>query len=228
MSSSDGQETGRPLRVALVNDYEVIVRGLAAMLAPFADRVQIVDMEVGGEPHVAADVALFDTFGGHRYVLGRARVMAEEHFVDHVVLYTWEASAELLQLAERAGVAAVLSKARPADELVADLERVRRGEHPGFSRSRRPVSKDPSVLSPREQEVLALISLGMTNEEIAKELFLGIEAVRPTPVRATASSASRTELRPRFAPHISVSRRQRPGSSSERCAERVVDILRHL
>jgi hypothetical protein len=36
--------------VALVNDYEIIVQGLAAMLAPFSDRVRVVDMSVGTEP----------------------------------------------------------------------------------------------------------------------------------------------------------------------------------
>jgi hypothetical protein len=51
--------------VAIVNDFELIVRGLAAMLAPFPERD-------GGRRAWwraacrmgPADIALFDTFGG--------------------------------------------------------------------------------------------------------------------------------------------------------------------
>ena len=58
--------------VALVNDYEIIVQGLAAMLAPFSPRVQVVEITVGSEPSGRADVALFDTFAGRRHAIDRA------------------------------------------------------------------------------------------------------------------------------------------------------------
>ncbi len=32
-----------PAEIAVVNDYEVVVRGVAAMLAPYDDRVRVVD-----------------------------------------------------------------------------------------------------------------------------------------------------------------------------------------
>ena len=35
----------RPVRVAIVNDYEVVVRGLSSMLAPFRDRVAVVELD---------------------------------------------------------------------------------------------------------------------------------------------------------------------------------------
>ena len=50
-------------RVALVNDYELVVRGLAAMLDPFRDRVRVVELDVGTNPEHSVDVALFDTYG---------------------------------------------------------------------------------------------------------------------------------------------------------------------
>jgi len=37
------QERVRPIKVALVNDYEIILRGLHAMLAPFSDRIEVVE-----------------------------------------------------------------------------------------------------------------------------------------------------------------------------------------
>lgn len=168
-----------PLRVALVNDYQVIVDGLASMMVPYAARVQVVELEVGGLPTTHADLALFDTFGGRRHVLSSARAMVDDRTVNKVALYTWDANEELLALASEIGVSGVLYKSAPASELVTSLERVHSGERLGFERvrraDRRPATPD---LTAREEEVVALLSLGLTNEEIGRELFLGVETVR--------------------------------------------------
>ena len=66
----------RPIRVTLVNDYEIIVQGLRRMLEPFSDRIEIVETQVGGVPDLPTDIALFDTFAGRRYALQRVRLMA--------------------------------------------------------------------------------------------------------------------------------------------------------
>ena len=85
-----------PITVSLVNDYEIIVAGLAAMLAPYSDRVRVVELEVNGEPRRQADIALFDTFAGRRHALSRATSMVRVGYVSHVVLYTWDATADFL------------------------------------------------------------------------------------------------------------------------------------
>jgi hypothetical protein len=61
-----------PIALILVNDYDIIVRGLAAMLAPDRDRVDVVEMDVGTEPKRFADAALFDTFARRRQAIERA------------------------------------------------------------------------------------------------------------------------------------------------------------
>ncbi len=54
----------RPVRVAAVNDYEIIVAGVAAMLRQFPDRLEVVDQIIVGEPLAEpVDVALYDTYG---------------------------------------------------------------------------------------------------------------------------------------------------------------------
>ena len=104
--------TPKPIRVALVNDYEIIVHGLAAMLSKFPNRVRVVDMSVGTEPETRADVALFDTFAGRRHAIDRAREMVQGGYVDHVLLYTWDAVPEFLELADKAGVSGVALKSQ--------------------------------------------------------------------------------------------------------------------
>lgn len=204
----------RPLLVAVVNDYEVIVRGVSSMLQPFAHRVRVTETDVGGVPQGSVDIALFDTFGGHRTILRRAQQMAADHDVTHVVLYTWSADANLLALARSSGVSGVLSKARTAAQLVDGLERISLGEQLGFDAPLRIAGQHghlsrlngvgaehralgqlpgPSAsplavetaqldlqvdLTAREQEVLAMLGLGLSNRDIADELFLGVETVR--------------------------------------------------
>lgn len=178
--SRDGPGTERlPLRVALVNDYEIILRGLHAMLAPFSDRLVIVEHEIGGVSSVTADVALFDTFAGRRDALERAAAMAADSRVDHVVLYTWDAASEFLDRARESGVSAVILKSVTGRVLVEQIERTVNGERIGLEHvgrsGRGPFSE---ALSIREQEVLALLALGLSNPHIARELFLSVDTVK--------------------------------------------------
>jgi DNA-binding NarL/FixJ family response regulator len=178
-TSSDRPPPGRALTVSLVNDYEIILQGLHAMLEPFSDRIRVVEHEIGGTPGERADIALFDTFAGRRDALSRAAAMAKEGLVDHVVLYTWDASEPFLAAARDAKVAAVLLKSLGGEELADALVRIGRGEtvdvdemHNGdHDRAR-------EVLSIREREVLAMLALGYRNREIAHELFLSVDTVK--------------------------------------------------
>ena len=55
MTGTTAQESG-PLRLVLVDDHEMVVVGLKAMLAPFSGRVRVVGTANGAEE--ALDVAL--------------------------------------------------------------------------------------------------------------------------------------------------------------------------
>ena len=168
-----------PLRLALVNDYEIIVRGLHAMLAPFSDRVVVVEHETDSIPTADVDIALFDTFAGRRDAIGRASEMVDHGNARFVVLYTWDASADFLASARECGVAAVVLKSTAGAELVDALERVAGGEQLGLDHvSRSPGADRTDPLSMREREVLALLALGASNAEIAAELFLSIDTVK--------------------------------------------------
>lgn len=167
------------ITVAIINDYEVVVRGVASMLSPYENRIAVVELDAGGLPSVPADVALFDTFAGRRHSLARAAEMVRSGAARHIVLYTWDAAPPFLRSAEDIGISGVVLKTRSADLLVDSIERVVAGERVGFD-------VDPSTraapraveLSDRESEVLALIAKGLTNAQIAEELYLSIETVK--------------------------------------------------
>ena len=175
----DGRADIEPLRIAIVNDYEIIVRGLDAMLEPFSDRIEVVELEVGGTPSHDVDIALFDTFAGRRDAIGRASRMVQERHARHVVLYTWDASDAFLAAAHDAEVSAVMLKSLAGAELVDALERVARGEYvasDSVSTGSELLGHEP--LSHREREVLAMLALGYRNAEIADELFLSVDTVK--------------------------------------------------
>ncbi|MEJ7800840.1 MAG: response regulator transcription factor [Ilumatobacter sp.] len=168
-----------PTTVALVNDYEIILQGLQAMLAPFSDRITVVEHEVGGTPDVCADIALFDTFPGRRDALDRAKQMAAESIVDRIVMYTWDAADEFVTIARNVGVSAIILKSVTGEALADQLTQVAAGSRVGLDEAMRSKRRGPAEsLSLREQEVLALLALGYSNPEIANELFLSVDTVK--------------------------------------------------
>ncbi len=166
----------RPLKVVIVNDFELVVRGLAALLAPFPERVEVVQMVAGGEPHGPADIALFDTFGGRRSALSRVDAMADDPSLGKVVLYTWDLPEGFATDIGKRAIDAVILKSTTGEQLVDALERIHRGEPVA------PAENDrfPGVptLSEREREVLALLGEGLSNRAIADELYLSVDTVK--------------------------------------------------
>lgn len=191
------------VRIAVVNDFELVVRGLTAMLAPFGDRVVVVETSAGGVPAGSADIALFDTFGGHRSALDRIDSMVEDRSLTRVVLYTWDAEGEIVEMARKHDVDAVVSKSTTGDDLVVLLERIHRGEEIGPSA---PVAGRAgslfsggddrlSALSAREAEVLAILADGASNKAIAGELFVSAETIKShvRSILAKLGAKNRTE-----------------------------------
>ncbi|MEZ5215472.1 MAG: response regulator transcription factor [Ilumatobacteraceae bacterium] len=166
-----------PIRVSLVNDFEIIVKGLERMLEPYSDRVRVVDLEAGGVPDNAADVVLFDTFAGRRRSLERVRDIAIRPRLGRIVLYTWDAPTKFLDDVEAEQVDAVILKSQTALSVVETLERVVRGERVGLELLDGDSSAKPT-LTEREREVLALIARGATNPQIARELYLSVDTVK--------------------------------------------------
>jgi two-component system, NarL family, response regulator LiaR len=165
-----------PIRVTLVNDYEIIVQGLRRMLEPFDSRIEVVETQVGGVPDLSTDIVLFDTFAGRRYALQRVRMMAQDRSIGKVVLYTWDAPPAFRDDIVRHAIDGVILKAVTGEALVESLERIHAGESVGLDE----LSESPSTaaLSEREQEVLALMALGLSNRQIAHELYLSVDTIK--------------------------------------------------
>ena len=175
--------TSAPIRVAVVNDYEIVVAGVAAMLALHPDRVRVVELDSGLPVKSNVDVILYDTFG---QVQGDGVDL--EDLVNggdaRVVIFSWNLQPELVQRAIDRGARGYLSKQLTAEQMVAALEAVHAGQVV------RPAAEEPVEhavgewpgrdfgLTAREAEVLALITQGLSNQEIAERSYLSINSVK--------------------------------------------------
>jgi NarL family two-component system response regulator LiaR len=173
------QDGRRPIRVALSNDYELALLGLAQMLARHPAQVQIVDLTTLPKMPHEADVILYDTFGRLPDNDEKLRQVVKENTAK-VVVYSWEEYPE--EAARRHGAAGYLHKGLGSDELVAAILAIHDGDHPREAMGDgEPVLTWPGQvlgLSQRESEVLTFIIRGLTNEEIARRAFLSINTVK--------------------------------------------------
>jgi NarL family two-component system response regulator LiaR len=175
----DAPERARPVRVALSNDYELALLGLAQMLAQHPELVQVVDVTT--EPHLPhdPDVILYDTFGRLPDDDAKLRRIVEENTAK-VVVYSWEEYSE--DAARRQGAAAYLHKGLNADQLAAAIVAIHDGEpQRETDDSAEAVLTWPGQvfgLSQREAEMLTFITRGLTNEEIARRSYLSANTVK--------------------------------------------------
>lgn len=175
---------GVPLRLALVDDYEVVLAGVAKMIDQYRDRVEVIEIDANKPVSEDVDIALYDTF---------AQPEADHHHIDvlirnprahRVAVYTWNFQSHLIDSALARGAAGYLSKTLPAGELVTALESIHAGEvviSPAPPRSNGLAQEWPGRtegLTHRESEILALITQACSNADIAKLTCLSINSIK--------------------------------------------------
>jgi DNA-binding NarL/FixJ family response regulator len=188
---------GRPVRIVLVDDHEMVLQGLRAMLARFSGRVRVVGeaaeaeeaerLVTGLDPDVVlCDVRLRGSSG-----LDLCRRLVELDSDRRVVLLSVYDDEQYLYQALRAGAAGYLLKRVSGEELVAHLERANAGEtvvdaglagRAAAAAARLQAGEFwPGArlgLTQRESEVLALMVAGLSNQAIAGKLVVGLETVK--------------------------------------------------
>jgi DNA-binding NarL/FixJ family response regulator len=172
----------RPVRIALVNDFELVLRGVESMLEPFRDEIVIVERDIAERPRHHVDVALFDTYGQPRGGVERVRALASDPRVGYVAVYAWRPGRGQADAVRAAGARGVLDKALPGTELRRAILAVARGDivvSPTFRR----VAADTWPghefgLTVRESEVASLLLHGLSNREIAETLHISEHTVK--------------------------------------------------
>jgi DNA-binding NarL/FixJ family response regulator len=172
------------IRLAIVNDYEVVVQGLAAMLRSYSDRVEVVEVDVNTHPASEVDIALFDTFAQSFRDRERIARLVSDPRIGKVVVYTWGADDPAVSATRVPGISAYISKRLAAADLVTALEKVHAGDTVRLHDS----GRGPLVggdwpgreegLTARESEVLSLITQGYSNNDIVDTTMLSINSIK--------------------------------------------------
>jgi DNA-binding NarL/FixJ family response regulator len=173
------------IRIALVNDYEVVVAGVAHLLDRYRDRVVVTEIDLTEPVAEDVDIALYDNFAQGEADHDDIEALIASPQAQRVVVYTWNFDEHLVQAALTKGTDGYLSKALPASDLVDALERVHGGEvvvSEAPNRGRLSVGQDwpgrSEGLTERESEILALITQGRTNSEIGAITYLSINSIK--------------------------------------------------
>jgi DNA-binding NarL/FixJ family response regulator len=175
------------LRVLVVEDHAVVRRGLCAVLES-AGLACVADVGTGaaaeraiqehGLDVVLLDLGLPDVDG--LQLLRRLQATAPEVAV---VVLTMHAEQEYVLRALAAGAGGYVLKLAEPEAVVEAIGRAVKGElyldpavaRPVARRAIQPAKADP--LTPREREVLERIARGLTNRQIAGELFVSLNTV---------------------------------------------------
>jgi DNA-binding NarL/FixJ family response regulator len=185
------------IRVALVDDEAMVRVGLRMVLSAEPDLEVVGEAADGGAAvdmvaETSPDVVLMDVrMPGVDGIEGARRVLAATPDVKVVVLTTFDED-EYVEAALRAGVSGFLLKVAPPERLVDAVRTVASGgglldpsvtvrvieSFATVAPARVQRSARLDSLTERERDVLRLIGRGMSNAEIAAELYLGETTVK--------------------------------------------------
>ncbi|MFE4592499.1 response regulator [Streptomyces laurentii] len=195
--------SGEPVRVFLLDDHEVVRRGVRDLLEAEPDIVVVGEASNAREalarvPATRPDVAVLDvrlgnaTGGDHEGVEVCRELRAELPELACLMLTSFDDDEALFD-AIMAGAAGYVLKQIGGSDLIAAVRTVATGKSlldprmtsRVMARIREPepepessVPRELDRLSPRELEILDLIGLGLTNRQIAERLFLAEKTVK--------------------------------------------------
>jgi NarL family two-component system response regulator LiaR len=181
-----------PIRVLVVDDHEIVRKGIRALLATKRDIQVVGEAKDGAEAVTQAqtlhpDVILMDLMMPKMDGIQATREITAGQSEPRVLVLTSFAADEQIFPAIKAGALGYLLKDSGPQELVQAIRQVFRGE-PSLDSSvarkvlyelstppQKPLTPDP--LTTREMEILRLVAQGKSNKEIAGNLVIAEETV---------------------------------------------------
>lgn len=175
-----------PVRLLLADDHAVVRTGLAQVLSEQGGFVIVAEAGTGEEALAACgasrpDIVLMDVMMPGMSGRDTVAAIRRDHPDVRIVALSAFADRRLRQDLLRAGALAVLSKAISATELVDSLRRVHGGDGVQAQADTADRDGDPSPgssLGAQQRRVLALLTKGYTNAEIASYLGISLPTAR--------------------------------------------------
>ena len=181
------------IRVLIVDDHTIVRKGIRALLTEIAG-IDVVGEAADGQEAVAQanslrpDVILMDLAMPRMDGIEATRQIKTSQPESRILVMTSFATDDKVLPAIKAGALGYLLKESAPEDLVQAIQQIHRGDsslHPTIARkvlqeithpSDRPPTPDP--LTKREAEVLLLVAQGLSNQDIARKLYISNATVR--------------------------------------------------
>jgi two-component system, NarL family, response regulator LiaR len=195
------------VRTLIVDDHPVVRRGIAFALAAFDD-MSVVAEAGNGEDAVRLcglhhpDVVVMDMMMPDMDGATTTRKIKAQFPATQVLVLTSFHEAQLVREALKAGAIGYLLKDVAIDELAQAVRNASRGQSTLHRAATQALIQSPAArpelieeLTERQREVLALVVQGRSNQEIARQLYLGLSTVRfhVSAILAKLGAANRAE-----------------------------------
>src|SRR3954452_22925635 len=118
------QQPGRPITVALVDDYDVVLIGVAHLFDAYRDRVVVAEIDANNALRDDVDIVLYDAYAQTESDHNEVAELVRNPRARRVVVASGSCEPDLVAASLRQGVHGYLSKTRSAEQLVDALEAV--------------------------------------------------------------------------------------------------------
>jgi len=179
-----------PIRVMIVDDHLMVRDGLRVFLSVYDDIKVVAEADDGEQAidlcrEVLPDVVLMDLLMPNMDGIEATRRIRSEDESIQVIALTSFAEQELVEKAFRAGAISYLMKDVHSDKLAETIREAKRGRSTIDSAAAQALVASTAeetpkgeILTPREREILVMLTEGKTNKDIANQLSLSEGTVR--------------------------------------------------
>ena len=176
---------GSEIKVLIADDHAVVRMGLSALLGA-EDDIEVVGQAKNGKEAVAEalrlvpDVIIMDLMMPVMDGVAATREIHERLPGAKILVLTTYGTSDGIAHALACGASGALMKSAENESLISAIRAVHAGKRVIPAVVKRLMAEDPPVpeLSPRQLEILASITKGLSNDDIAKQLGIGKASIK--------------------------------------------------